>query len=97
MSLLKLLVDPDLETSEGVSLYLGDATRPWLYAAILLVAAGFCLWTYRHVRGRVRPGLARLMIGARLLLLVLIFCLLFRPTLEGHRLRTPLVAMLVDV
>lgn len=94
--LLRFLVDPRIDTAEGVRLFLGDAGHAWLWLALVGLVAGVSIWSHARFTGRVRLALRRGMIAARLLFLLLLFCLLLRPSLRYSRLRTPVVAVLVD-
>ncbi|MBI4859671.1 MAG: VWA domain-containing protein [Candidatus Riflebacteria bacterium] len=50
----------------------------------------------RQLRARPGPELKRTMIAARLVTLLLLFCLMLRPALRCSRVRTPIVTVLLD-
>ena len=94
-TLLQILIDPDIDTSEGVRLFLGDVQHGWWYAAVILIAGALCVWSYLRIRARIRPRYRWLMIATRLIMLLAVFFLLLRPTLLYSSKKVPQVAVLL--
>ena len=71
-AILKIFVDPKIDTSDGVRVLCGGVGG-WWFLILLVCAAAFCIWSYLRIDKPVQRNYRILMIATRLAMLMVLF------------------------